>query len=344
MLQAVMTAPGHIEYKDVPKPQLRPDQVLIRIQSIGVCGSDIHVYHGKHPYTPFPVVQGHEVSGDVVAVGENVTDIAVNDAVTVIPQVVCGECHPCRHGNYHICENLKVMGFQTTGMASELFAVDRDKVFKLPPGISFDLGAMVEPLAVAVHAYTRTDDVKGKKVLVLGAGPIGILVAQAGKALGAEAVMITDLSDYRLDIARQCGVDYTVNVGEVDLEQEITDRFGPDRADLIMECVGVNATINDAIENARKGTDIVIVGVFGDKPTADLGLVQDRELRLIGTLMYKNEDYDRTIAMIAEDQVNLQPMITHHYPFSQYLDAYKYIDAHRDETVKVIISVQDTGG
>ena len=124
MLKAIMTSPGNIEFNDVPIPGVNKGELLIRIMKIGVCGSDIHVYHGKHPYTSYPVVQGHEVSGEVTKVGVDVTNFKVGDKVTIQPQLVCGRCYPCTHGNYHICDELKVMGFQTMGAASEYFAID----------------------------------------------------------------------------------------------------------------------------------------------------------------------------------------------------------------------------
>ncbi len=203
MKQAIMTAPGRIELRDVPLPEVAPDQVLIRVKRIGVCGSDIHVFHGKHPLTPYPVVQGHEAAGVVERTGSAVRGLGPGDPVTFQPQVTCGVCHPCRHGAYHICDRLKVMGFQTTGAASELFAVDATKVLRLPKAMSLEQGAMVEPLAVAVHALERVGGASGKKVLVLGAGPIGNLVAQAARGLGAAAVMITDTSEYRLELAER---------------------------------------------------------------------------------------------------------------------------------------------
>jgi L-iditol 2-dehydrogenase len=308
---------------------------------IGVCGSDIHVYHGKHPYTKYPVVQGHEVSGEITRIGAMVKGLAVGDRVTIQPQVVCGKCLPCRGGNYHICDDLKVMGFQTTGTASEYFAVDAAKVLKLPADMSFDYGAMVEPMAVAVHALGRSGmDIKGKKILVLGAGPIGNLVAQTAKGLGAEAVMITDLSDFRLGIAKECGIDFCVNTGKTDLTESILKHFGPDKADLILECVGVNPTMTQAVTNARKGSDIIVVGVFGEKASVDFGLVQDRELRMIGTLMYREPDYIKAIELIGKGHINLKALITNHFAFADYLKAYEYIEATRDRCMKVMIDVQ----
>ena len=184
MLQAVMTNPGQIEFREIAQPKPATDEVLIQTQRIGVCGSDIHVYHGLHPYTHYPVVQGHEVAGVVAETGAAVTGFTPGAKVMFMPQVTCGECYSCRHGQYHICDQLKVMGFQTGGASQEYFPVSADQVLKLPESITFDQGAMIEPIAVAVHALRRAGDLAGKKVLVLGAGTIGNLVAQVAQASG----------------------------------------------------------------------------------------------------------------------------------------------------------------
>ena len=220
MLQQVMTNPGEIIFREVPVPEIKDNQVLVKIMNIGICGSDIHVYHGKHPFTKYPVTQGHEVSGEVVKTGDAVTEFHVGQKVTIEPQVYCGHCYPCRHGKYNLCEELKVMGFQTTGTASEYFAVDASKVTPIPEEMSYEEGAMIEPLAVAVHGVKQVGDVKGMNIAVLGAGPIGNLVAQAAKGMGAAKVMITDVSDLRLDKAKECGIDVCVNTKEKDFPKD----------------------------------------------------------------------------------------------------------------------------
>lgn len=341
MKQEVMTAPGKIEFHDIPIPELKQNDVLVKMMRIGVCGSDIHVYHGKHPYTDYPVTQGHEVSGKIEKIGSNVKNLKPGDKVTILPQVVCDQCYPCTHGKYHICDDLKVMGFQTTGAASEFFKVDSEKVIKLPDDMTYEQGAMIEPCAVAVHAVSRGGDISGFNVLVLGAGPIGNLVGQTAKALGASAVMITDFSDFRLEIAKKAGIDFTINPTKQDLSEEIGKVFGPSKADLIIECVGSNNTIDAAINNARKGTDIIVVGVFGVKPIIDLGFVQDRELRLIGTLMYQSDDYLKAIELVDSGKIKLEPLMTIHFPFEDYSRAYKYIDNKKDKVMKVFIDVNN---
>lgn len=332
-----MTSPGKIEFRDVPIPEVGSEEIRVKIRRIGVCGSDIHVFHGKHPYTSYPVVQGHEVSATVETIGSAVKGFKIGDLVTIMPQVVCGACFSCRTGRYNICDNLKVMGFQTTGMASEYFTVEASKCLLLPVSMSVEEGAMIEPLAVAVHALGRIGSVAGKKIAVYGAGPIGNLIAQAAHGLGAAKVAITDTSDFRLALARDCGIDCAVNPKTEDVSAALVRCFGPDKADAALECVGIQPTMDQAIANARKGSDIVVVGVFGDRPFVDLGLVQDRELRLIGTLMYTKTDYETAIDLINTKKVQLSPLMSAHYPFARYGEAYKFIEENRDKSMKVFI-------
>ncbi len=341
MLQQVMTAPGEIMFREVPVPEPKKGEVLIKIMKIGVCGSDIHVYHGEHPFTKYPVTQGHEVSGEIVKVGEGVEGFAPGQKVTIQPQVVCGKCYPCRHGKYNLCEELKVMGFQTTGVASHYFTVDAAKVTLLPEDLSFDEGAMIEPLAVAVHAVRQAGDVKGLKIAVLGAGPIGILVAQTAKGMGADSVMITDVSDIRLAKAKECGVDFCVNTKTKDFGEAMVENFGPDKADIIYDCAGNNITMGQAIKYARKGSTIILVAVFAGEAKVDLAVLNDHELDLNTTMMYRNEDYIDAIRLVNEKKVVLAPLISKHFAFRDYLKAYQYIDANRESTMKVIINVQE---
>ena len=339
MKQQIMTAPGEIVFRDIPMPEPAADEVLIKIKKIGVCGSDIHVYHGKHPFTQYPVTQGHEVSGCIVAVGAEVRDLKAGQKVTVEPQVYCGKCYPCTHGKYNLCEELKVMGFQTTGAASEFFVAKASKVTPLPDNMTYSEGAMIEPLAVTVHALKQAGDVSGKKIAVLGAGPIGILLAQSARAMGADKVLITDISDYRLALAQSCGADYIVNTRDTDFGAALLQCFGPDKADIIYDCAGNDVTINLAIHEARKGSQSILVAVFAKMASVDLAVLNDHELDLNTSMMYRHEDYVDAIRCVSEGKVQLKPLISKTFGFDDYLDAYKYINANRETTMKVLISV-----
>jgi L-iditol 2-dehydrogenase len=342
MLRATMTSPGRIEFGEAPRPVAGPDEVLLRIRRIGICGSDVHVYHGKHPYTSYPVVQGHEFCGEVVEMGHNAQRFKRGELVTAPPQIVCGKCLPCREGRYHICEALKVIGFQAPGVAQEFFVFPEASLLKLPVGITPEIGALVEPTAVAIHAVSRAGSVAGLSVLVLGAGPIGNLVAQVARWRGARAVLLADISDHRLAIAQQCSLSHTVNPRKDSLEMRGAEVFGPDRADVAFECVGVGETANQAIRGVRKGGMVIVVGVFGDCPAVDLGLVQDRELELRGTLMYQRQDYVDAIRCLAEGGIKVDPLLTKTFPFRRYPEAYAFIEAHRDHVMKIMIDLDES--
>jgi L-iditol 2-dehydrogenase len=284
------------------------------------------------------VVQGHEFSALVAAVGPGVKGIEVGNKVTAMPQIVCGKCGPCLRGDEHICDALRVQGFQAPGCAQELWVTAADKIVKLPDHFSFEQGALVEPISVAVHAIQRAGKLAGRRAVVLGAGPIGNLVGQAARAAGAR-VLITDLSEHRLEIARRCGLGETSNPAREDLKAASQRVFGSEGFDLAFECVGVEATLDAAVSNLAKGGTLIVVGVFGDKPRVDLGLVQDRELRISGTLMYQRPDYEQAVAWIASGDIVTEPLMSEHFAFGDYLQAYRYIDQKRDQTMKVFIDV-----
>jgi len=339
MRQVIMTAPGVLELRDVPVPEVGPGEVLLRIRRIGVCGSDVHVNHGSHPFTSYPVVQGHEFSAVVEAVGEGVEGIAVGSRATARPQLVCGECGPCRRGDYHICDVLRVTGFQAPGCAQELFVTTPNRLVLLPDSFTPEQGALVEPTAVGVHSSGHGGNLAGENVVVLGAGPIGNLLAQVVKSRGAKRVLLTDLSDYRLEIARECGIEHTSHAREEPLDEAARRVFGEEGFHVAFEAAGSEATMAAAIEAVAKGGRIIVLGVFGGKPRIDLSVVGDRELSLIGTLMYRHDDYERAVELIASGEVIVEPLVTKHFPLEQYADAYAFIDREADRSLKVVIDL-----
>ncbi len=339
MRQAVMTAPAKIEFNDVPEPTCGAGEILLRIRRIGICGSDIHVCHGKHPFTSYPVVQGHEYCGTVEQVGEGVENVSVGAKATARPQLVCGQCRPCLRGDYNICDNLRVQGFQAPGVAQDLFVTTADRIVPLPDDMSYEEGAMVEPVSVAVHSTSKGGDLSGKNVAVLGAGTIGNLIAQVVKSRGAKKVLITDLSDYRLDIARKCGIEDVANVSSEDFADVSKRVFGDEGFDIAYEAAGAEASLDDAVQNIQKGGTIVAVGVFEGIPKVDMSTMGDRELKFIGTLMYKHEDYLQAVELIHSGKVETDTLITKHFPFEEFPRAYEFIEQSKDKTMKVMIDM-----
>lgn len=346
MRQAILVEPKHIEFKEVAEPKaadLTAHQVLVNIKRIGICGSEIHSYHGLHPATFYPVVQGHEYSGVVMAVGSEVTVCKPGDHITARPQLVCGKCNPCKRGQYNVCEHLRVQAFQADGAAQDFFVVDDDRVAKLPEGMSLDYGAMIEPSAVGAHASNRTD-VEGKNVVVSGAGTIGNLIAQFCIARGAKNVLITDVSDLRLAKARECGIKHTLNITKKTLKEAAQELFGEEGYQVGFEVAGVEVSIRSLMETIEKGSDIVVVAVFAKDPALSMFYLGEHELRLIGSMMYRHEDYLTAIDYVSKGIVNLKPLVSNRFAFEEYDDAYKFIDTHRETSMKILIDFEQKPG
>lgn len=339
MKQAILTAPETIEFSEIETPIIKPNEILMKVKNIGICGSDIHAYYGKHPFMSFPIRLGHEMAGEVVEVGSEVLTIQVGDLVTVMPQEFCHECEPCKSGRYNICDTLEVIGCQTPGAACEYFSVDAALVKKIPEGMTASIAATIEPAAVGVHAVRRCGSVKGLNVVVMGAGTIGNVTAQAAMAEGAKSVLITDLSEYRLNLAKECGIPHVANTGKVSMKEAVAKAFGEEGADIFFECVGVGSTVNQAIECSKKGHDIVVVGVFGSTPQINLAWVQDREFRIVGSLMYVEKDFQDTIDYMAADKIHMAPLISKTFRFEEYDKAYQYIEQNKDTSLKIIIEM-----
>lgn len=342
MIQARVTKPHVIEYTDVPAvsaADLKDNEILFRIHKIGVCGSDIHVMHGQHPFVTYPVIQGHEYGAEVLAVGKDVTTVKPGDKATARPQLVCGECGPCKKGRWNVCENLRVQGFQAPGCAQPYFIVPEDRIIKCDDKLTYEQIALMEPCAVGVHASGRTD-VEGKNVVVTGAGTIGNLVAQCVKGRGAKKVLITDVSDLRLAKARECGLEYTANTMTEKFEDAVKRVFGDEGFQCAFEVSGAQPCITDIVANIEKGSDIVIVAVFSKNPEINLAILDEHELRIIGSMMYKHEDFLLAAAMLADGRLQVNPLVTQRFDFKDYAAAYDCIDNHREECMKVMIDLE----
>ena len=340
MLQQVLNAPENIIFREIPIPEVKEGQVLIKIHKIGICGTDIRVFEGECKDISYPVTQGREAAGEIVAVGSEVQNLFPGQKVTVQPQIACGYCRHCQKGKYNLCEKLKILGFQRPGMAAEYFLANADSVATLPKDISYEEGTMIEHLAVAVHAVKKAGNITGKKVLVLGAGPVGVVTAQAARGMGAASVMITDISEARLKIAKESGIDFCVNTAVNDLGDALERNFGSQEVCVVYDCAGTNVTISQAVRYAGAGSRIILVAVFRGMASVDLAALEDKELKLYTTHMYRNEDYLDAISLVDEKRVNLKALISKHFSFREYAEAYRYIIENRDRVMKVIIDVQ----
>ena len=335
MKAVCLTGTKQVEVIELPVPEPKPDEVVIAVEQRGICGSDVHAYHGRHPFMHPPVVLGHEFAGRIARMGSEVSGpLEEGQPVTVEPSLVCGECYNCRTGRYNVCDNLQVIGCTTDGGFADYVAVPAEKVVVLPEGMSMAQGAMVEPLAVAYHALKVGGFESGMRVVVLGAGTIGLVTLLALREQGADRVVVTDIADEKLAMARNLGADMTLR-GDDDGMVEIARTFLERRADLVFDCVTNRYSVAQAVALAQKGGRVVVEGVAAGEVPVALHLLQDREVELRGTLMYTREDFEAAIEAISSGRVEVESLITDEYPLERVADAFERIDTAPNEVVKV---------
>jgi L-iditol 2-dehydrogenase len=308
---AVLTRPGEIVLEERPLPEPGSREVLVEVTAVGVCGSDVHYYeHGRigQHVVRAPLVLGHESAGRVAAVGESVTKHAVGDRVTLEPGVPCGRCEQCRAGRYNLCPD--VVFFATPpidGAFTNHVVIHEDFAFALPDELSDDVGALMEPLSVGIWACRKAGVQAGDRVLVTGAGPIGLLAMQVAVANGATQVEVSDVNEHRLALAERTGATRGVRAGGE----------APSTADVLIECSGHPAALQAGIGALRPGGTAVIVGMGpGETAEVPLALIQNRELWLTGTFRYANT-YPAAIALAASGRVDLEAIITGHFALDE---------------------------
>ncbi|MDH4135379.1 MAG: alcohol dehydrogenase catalytic domain-containing protein [Anaerolineae bacterium] len=341
MKRANLVKFGQIIIEDVDVPSPEPGRVRVAVRVCGICGTDVHAFQGHHPFINAPVVPGHEFSGEIDALGQGVEGLAIGQKVTVEPSLVCGECEACRSGRYNICENLRVLGCQADGAMAEMISVPAEKIVRLPKDMSYEQGALIEPTAVAVHALRRADLSRVERLLVIGSGPMGLQTLQVAHAWGIPIIVATDIVDGKLAKASELGATYAINVSQVTLADFFVEEFGkPNPMDLVMECVGTEAALSQAIESVKEGGQIVIVGVPPTDPKIRLSWVQDRELELLGTLMYTRSGFEEARDLIATGKVQTEPLITARYPLERVGEAMNELLTHPENSVKTLITIQ----
>jgi 2-desacetyl-2-hydroxyethyl bacteriochlorophyllide A dehydrogenase len=332
---AVLQTPGlaQLVERDVPEPGAT--QVVIAIKACIICGSDLHIYKGKHPSAPLPVSLGHELAGDVIRIGSKVNSVRTGDRVTVEPVIACGACPSCQRGEYGYCDNLSYHYRQGQGAMADYFVVDQRYVYKLPVGMSYEAGALIEPLAVAVHAIKRAKIGLGDKVAIIGAGPIGILVGAACKAAGAREIIVADIADVRLEMAAAMGATRTVNSSQesvVDVVRQLTGGRGIGRS---FECVGSEKTFEQSMRCLCKGGIATIVGIF-EQPTIQIPvtLFVSQEITVQGAQGYC---WDFETALALSSVIDLGRLVSHVFPLDEVDKALKVALNREEKPVKVVL-------
>lgn len=331
---AVLVRPGEIAIEQRPVPAPAAREVLVEVASVGVCGSDVHWYeHGRigDLVVRSPLVLGHECAGRVVAVGGGVTKHAIGDRVCLEPGVPCGRCRECRAGRYNLCADVAFFATPPVdGAFADFVTIHEDFAFALPDGMTDDVGALMEPLSVGIWACRKAGITAGDRVLVTGAGPIGLLAMQVARACGAADVAVSDVNAHRLAVAERLGATRVLHAGQ----------DAPGEVDALLECSGHPGAVVAGIEALRPAGTAVLVGM-GPQPTAEipLSVIQNRELWLTGTFRYANT-YPAAIELAASGRVDVAALITGHYGLE---DTETALLAGRDDAASIKVMVHPRG-
>lgn len=339
-----LTALRRMEMQTAPEPVLqRPEDILIRVSRVGVCGSDVHYYTTGRigsQRVQFPFAVGHEMSGIVEAVGSGVTSLRPGDRIALDPAVSCGDCDQCRAGRRHTCRHLLFLGCpgQLEGCLCEKLVMPENCCFRIPDRMDLEMAALIEPLSIGVYAVQRSIAMEGTKVGILGMGPIGFSVMLPALATGASAVYVTDRIDARLAMARQHGATWAGNPGREDIVQSISERE-PLLLDVVFECCGQQDALDQAMRLLKPGGKLMIIGIPEfDRFSFSAEDGRRREI-CIQHVRRQNECVQRAIDMVATGQIDPAFMITHRYPFPETKRAFDLVDTYSDGVLKAMIDL-----
>lgn len=325
---------GDIKVAQVDAPQRGDNEILIRVKSMGICGSDISAYLGTSPLVKYPRIIGHEIAGEVLEVANDETVFAVGDRVVLEPYVYCGKCYPCQNNRTNCCENLTVLGVHIDGGMSEFFAHPKHLVHKVPATISWEKLALVEPLTISIQAVRRSRLKKGEHVVITGCGTIGLLAAQYALTLEAEPIVVDPVEE-RLEFAKQLGIKYTINPLKVDAVEAIRTLTGGRMAEVVIEASGNVAAIRSSIDYVAYSGRISLVGYPKNEVSLPTFLLTKKELDIVGSRNSYNV-FPESIKLIAENKIDVTPIITKAIAFEEIPSTVHDISINPQNYLKVV--------
>ncbi|HAM80898.1 zinc-dependent alcohol dehydrogenase [Ornithinibacillus bavariensis] len=329
-----------VEIKDIDVPRIKDNEVLIKVKTVGICGSDLHLYKGTHAFRKPPVILGHEVAGDIVEVGKNVTKFKVGDRVTVEPHIGCGGCEYCEKDLVNLCLNKKAPGTPGwIGTFAEYFNAPEEVVYKIGDNISYELGTLIEPLAVAVHAIDRISVSEKDTIAILGSGTIGLLTLVAAREAGYKNIICTDTQQFNLDMALQQGATLALNPLEVDVVEKVKEFTNGRGVDVALVCAGAPGIVDQASSMTRRRGEVGIVAMITEKIPVNTYNFVFNEISLFGAMTYETKDFEKATEMVNEG-LDLNAFITQRLPFAETEHGLSILDEKKENVVKVIIEVE----
>jgi len=332
---------NQLEMTDFPVPTPELGEVLVRVAACGICGSDVHGYDGSSGRRIPPIVMGHEAAGTIAALGRDIVDLAENERVTFDSTISCGTCEFCKRGELNLCNHREVMGvscgdYRRAGAFAEYIVVPSRIVYRLPPSISFPEAALLEAVAVAVHAVSLAESVPKRTALVIGAGTIGLLCLQALRVAGCSRIFVADIDPSRLGLAGEFGATMVLSP-KLEFAKQVSHLTSGEGVDLVVEAVGRNETVSTAIDAVRKGGAVILVGNIAAEVALPLQKVVTRQIRLQGSCASAGE-YPRAIELMASGAINVKPLITAVAPLEEGPEWFKRLHAREPGLTKVVLT------
>jgi L-iditol 2-dehydrogenase len=337
MLAAVLHKPGDMRLEQIPVPEIGGHEVLIAVKRVGICGTDPHIFRGTFP-VPYPLVQGHEFSGEVVAIGHAVTTVKIGDRVTADINMSCGKCFYCRMGQKLFCESIKQIGVHTDGAFAQYMKAPEANIYKIPEEMTWEEAAYIEPLACAIRGQDRANITMGSTVAIIGAGPMGLVHAQLSKMNGAGKVIISEMNAVRLAKARELGVDHVINAAEVDPVQAVRDLTEGRGADFVIEAVGAIPTYNQAFQMVRKGGTLVTYGAAPATATMEIKPfeIYSKELTIVGSYAGTYDTWVKALALVSGKRFKPADIITKTIPLTQVVEGLHEAMSNKN-TIKIMV-------
>ncbi|MCS7120299.1 MAG: NAD(P)-dependent alcohol dehydrogenase [Nitrososphaerota archaeon] len=342
MKAAVLHKPLDLRVEDVEIPKIEPDQVLIRMKRVGICGSDIHYYlRGRISsyVVEKPLILGHECAGEIAEVGDEVKSFRVGQRVVVEPGFTCGKCEHCRSGRYNLCEQVNFYGTPPfNGAFAEYNYAPEQNVYPIPDTMSLEEGAMIEPLAVGMMAAKMGRVEAGDIVVILGAGPIGQMALQASKICGASAIFVSDLIEYRLEYAEKHGASAVINPVKEDLSEKVAKLTSGKGADVVIEASGAPAAIQQTVEIVKPGGTVVLVGNPHGEIMMPMSKIVSKEVRIQGIHRYANV-YEAAIKAVSSGKAIVKPYVTHIFPLERIREAFEVHINKAGNPIKIQVAI-----
>ncbi len=337
-MKAIMIAePGKIKIEEIPMPVLKEGEALLKIKYCGICGADVASYTGNQPFTTYPRIPGHEFSAEIAEIGENNKGLKVGDVVTANPYFNCGECYSCRRGIVNACTDNQTMGVQRDGSFCEYVAMPIERIIP-GKGLSAKELALIEPFSISCHALSRCEVKAGDTLLIMGAGPIGLFALIKAKAMGAR-VMIADLLDNRLNLAKEYGADRIVNTKNEDIIEATREFTNGDMFDVTVEACGAPETFMNCIDAAATGANVILIGNGKRNTTFLHSIILKKELNIFGSRNAFTKDFEELIDLVAAGKADVLKMVSGVYPMSKATDAFEALSHNDGSLAKLLIQI-----